>query len=210
LGDPAAIAALAPLPGTARELRQIAAQFPPATTTLKLGDEATETALHTPAALAALAKADVVIFATHGLLSGELGLQEPALVLTPPARASSDDDGLLSASEISGLTLSANWVILSACNTAAGDGRPDAEGLSGLTRAFLLAGARGLLVSHWPVRDDAAARLTTAALAEMATSPRRAEALRRAMLALMRDTSDPSLAHPFAWAPFAMVGEGGY
>ncbi|RUS59410.1 CHAT domain-containing protein [Pseudorhodobacter sp. E13] len=215
LGDPAAIAALAPLPGTARELRSIAAQFAPEATTLKLAAEATETALNTPEAQAALSQADVVVFATHGLVSGELGLTEPALVLTPPEIATSADDGLLSASEIAGLSLSASWVILSACNTAASDGRADADGFSGLTRAFLLAGARGLLVSHWPVRDDAAARLTTTALAEMGAAPegqplRRAEALRRAMLALMADSSDDSLAHPFAWAPFAMVGEGGY
>jgi CHAT domain-containing protein len=135
------------------------------------------------------------------------------LVLTPPAAASFDDDGLLSASEIAGLEIAAGWVVLSACNTAGPDGRADAEGLSGLTRAFLLAGARGMLVSHWPVRDDAAARLTSTAFAQLrqADKPmRRAEALRRSMLALMADESDPSLAHPFAWAPFTMVGEGGY
>lgn len=213
LGNVEAIRALAPLPGTARELRRIASEFPTGATDVLLAAEATEAALKSAASDGRLAAADVIVFATHGLLSGELGLTEPALVLTPPAEASFADDGLLSASEIAGLEIAAGWVVLSACNTAGPDGRADAEGLSGLTRAFLLAGARGMLVSHWPVRDDAAARLTSTAFAQLrqADKPmRRAEALRLSMLELMADESDPSLAHPFAWAPFTMVGEGGY
>src|SRR5690606_22207527 len=104
--------------------------------------------------------------------------------------------------------LSADWVLLSACNTAGSDGKPGAEGLSGLARAFLYAGARSILVSHWPVRDDAAARLTTDAIAAVGQGIGRSEALRRAMLALMEDKRDLSLAHPSAWAPFVVVGEG--
>jgi CHAT domain-containing protein len=65
---------------------------------------------------------------------------EPGLILTPPAKASEDDDGYLSASEIAGLKLDADWVILSACNTAAGDAS-NAEALSGLARAFIYAQA---------------------------------------------------------------------
>lgn len=63
------------------------------------------------------------------------------------------------------------------------------------------------------VRDDAAARLTTGAfreMAEAATPMRKAEAMRRSMIALMEDTRDPTLAHSFAWAPFVVVGEGGF
>ncbi|HSF64265.1 MAG TPA: CHAT domain-containing protein [Paracoccaceae bacterium] len=206
--DVAALRALAPLPGTGREVRGIAATFAPGEARVLTGAGATETALRAEGA--ALRDAGVVVFATHGLVSGDLGLAEPALVLTPPDAATATDDGLLSASEIAALDLAAEWVVLSACNTAAGDGTPDAEGLSGLARAFLLAGARGMIVSHWPVRDDAAARLTTGAFRERAAGPvRKAEALRRSMVALMDDARDPTLAHPFAWAPFAMVGEGG-
>jgi len=144
-------------------------------------------------------------------MSGEMsGLAEPALVLTPPDEATDLDDGLLTASEAALLNLNADWVILSACNTAAAD-EPGADGLSGLARSFFYAGARSMLVSHWPVRDDAAARLTTAAITMQDQDPDmgRAEALRRSMLVLMNDTSDPSLAHPSAWAPFVIVGEGG-
>jgi len=132
------------------------------------------------------------------------------IVLTPPDEATDIDDGLLTASEAALLNLNANWVILSACNTAAAD-EPGADGLSGLARSFFYAGARAMLVSHWPVRDDAAARLTTAAISMQDDNPDlgRAEALRRSMLVLMNDTSDPTLAHPSAWAPFVIVGEGG-
>jgi CHAT domain-containing protein len=62
------------------------------------------------------------------------------------------------------------------------------------------------------VRDDAAARLTTGTLAALGSGKqvRRSDALRSAMLELMQDESDPSLAHPSAWAPFVIVGEGGF
>ncbi|MBM3539198.1 MAG: CHAT domain-containing protein, partial [Alphaproteobacteria bacterium] len=147
-----------------------------------------------------------------GLMAGELSdIGEPALVLTPPSKASSDDDGVLTASEIAGLQLDADWVILSACNTAAADGTPGAEGLSGLARAFFYAGTRALLVSHWAVLSDATVKLTTKMLGESAvdsTLPR-SEAHRRAMLALAADAENPHYAHPMFWAPFVVVGEGG-
>ena len=208
LADVEAVRDLAPLPQTGPELKKLAGVLGVGDEALYLGPRATEIAVKR----ADLSAVDVLAFATHGLLSGELqGLAEPALVLTPPEAASVEDDGLLTASEVANLKLSADWVILSACNTAGGDGRPDAEGLSGLARAFLYAGARAILVSHWPVRDDAAARLTTDTLAALGKSKvRRSEALRQAMLGVMNDTRDPSLAHPSAWAPFVIVGEGGY
>lgn len=207
--DADSIRALAPLPNTARELRRIAATLGAGEDRIYLRAAATETAVKA----APLAGADVIAFATHGLLSGDLdGLAEPALVLSPPDTARPGDDGLLTASEIAGLDLNADWVVLSACNTAGGDGRPDAEGLSGLARAFLFAGANSIMVSHWPVRDDAAARLTTdtfAALSGPDPARRKAQALQRAMQAMLTDASDPSLAHPAAWAPFVLVGDGG-
>lgn len=195
---------LAPLPGTRAEVNAIAANFGTDRAQVLLGADASESALQG----VDLSTPDVIVFATHGLISGELqGLAEPALALTPPATPTAGDDGLLTAGEIAGLTLSADWVILSACNTAAGNGE-GAEGLSGLARAFFAAGAQALLVSHWPVRDDAAARLTSVAFAEINGTPglRKAEALRRSMIRLLEDDSDPTLAHPFAWAPFFVVG----
>ena len=199
-----AIRQLSPLPGTARELTEIAGLYA-GNADIRLGAEATETAVKT----ADLSDVAILSFATHGLVSGELsGLKEPALAFTPPATASAEDDGLLTASEASALKLNADWVILSACNTAAGDGTPGAEGLSGLARAFLMAGARSMLVSHWPVRDDAASLLMSDTLRRLQADPSlpRAEALRRAMLDVMQT---PELSHPSAWAPFVVVGEGG-
>ena len=210
LADVEAVRDLAPLPQTGPELKRLAGVLGAGDGDVRLGEDATEASVKQ----SDLSTTDVLAFATHGLLSGELkGLAEPALVLTPPEFATPTDDGLLTASEVAELRLSADWVILSACNTAGSDGRPDAEGLSGLARAFLYAGARAILVSHWPVRDDAAARLTTGTLAALRASDgglRRSEALRQAMLSLMQDERDPSLAHPSAWAPFVIVGEGGY
>jgi CHAT domain-containing protein len=78
----------------------------------------------------------IVYFATHGLVAGDVkGLAEPSLVLSILKQSSDFDDGLLTSSEVAQLKLNADWVVLSACNTIAGD-RPGAEALSGLTRSF--------------------------------------------------------------------------
>ncbi len=158
-----------------------------------------------------LSNSRIVTFATHALVAGDLKNAEPALVLTPPEKGTALDDGLLTASEVAQLKFNADLVILSACNTAAGDDSEGAEGLSGLAKAFFYAGSRALLVSHWPVVSDAAVKLTTAMLDYRADNPTagRAEALRRSMLALMNNDEKPYYAHPLFWAPFVVVGEGG-
>jgi CHAT domain-containing protein len=131
-------------------------------------------------------------------------------VLTPPETGNAFDDGLLTASEVAQLKFDADWVILSACNTAAADGTPGAEGLSGLAKAFFYAGSRALLVSHWPVVSAAAVAITTRMLKEAAKPGiGRSEAHRLAMMALIEDTDHPHFAHPMFWAPFVVVGEGG-
>ena len=110
---------------------------------------------------------EVVVFATHGLVANELpalNLTEPALVMTPPADESDVDprnDGLLKASEIVGLSFNADLIVLSACNTAAADGTPGAEALSGLAKSFFYTGAQSLLVSHWPTDAITSAALIT-------------------------------------------------
>jgi CHAT domain-containing protein len=195
------------LPETAGELRGIAKILGAGEDDLLLGARASEPGLRRMP----LDHYRIVQFATHGLVSGDLpGLAEPALVLTPPPAASTTDDGLLTASKIATLQFNADWVVLSACNTAAGDGTPDAGGLSGLARAFFYAGAHSLLVSHWPVWSKAAVALTTGTFAELAKDPKigRAEALRRAEMAMLSPKNPPELAHPLAWAPFVLAGEG--
>tara|TARA_B100000315_G_scaffold232699_1_gene245140 strand:- start:538 stop:843 length:306 start_codon:yes stop_codon:yes gene_type:complete len=100
--------------------------------------------------------------------------------------------------------------LLSACNTAAADCSPTAEGLSGLAKAFFYAGSRALLVSHWSVVSDAAVKLTTEMIKTIKRSGvNRAEALRSSMLKLMTNKNKPQYAHPRYWAPFMVVGEGG-
>ena len=194
------------LADTADELRVVAHKLGAPESDIHLRAEATE------ANVKRLPLADyrVVYFATHGLVAGDVkGLAEPSLALTLPQTPSATDDGLLTASEVAQLKLNADWVVLSACNTVAGD-KPGAEAMSGLARAFFYAGARALLVSHWTVGSNAATRLTTSTFDILKADPTlgRAEALRRAMLAFLHDTTDPNNAYPAFWAPFEIVGEG--
>ena len=208
LADIATVRSLPPLPETADELRAVARTMGAAEQDLYLGERASEPLLRQ----AGLDRYRVLEFATHGLMSGDLqGLAEPALVLTPPPRATPENDGLLTASKIATLNLDADWVVLSACNTAASDGTPDAGGLSGLAKAFFYAGARSLLVSHWPVPSEATVKLVTSAFEALERDKTigRAEALRRAEMAMLDPASQPEFAHPMMWAPFSLAGEGG-
>ena len=193
------------LPETADELRAIAKLLKADGDALYLGERASETRVKQMD----LTPYQLVAFSTHGVTAGELpGLYEPGLIMTPPEVGSEQDDGYLSASEISQLKLNADWVLLSACNTASSDGRPGAEDLSGLARAFFYAGARSLLVSHWPVDSKATKELVVGVITEMAKTPglAKAEALQRASLSLSKKKE---LSHPFFWAPFVVAGEGG-
>lgn len=211
LADIGELRKLSRLPGTADELTAMARAFTAPMASVHLAAQATETAIKQ----ADLTDAGILAFATHGLTAGEIsGLVEPGLVLTPPSAPGAMDDGLLTASEVARLKLVADWVILSACNTAAGDGTSGAQGLSGLARAFFYAGAHNLLVSHWPVRDDVAARLTVRTIEIARDNPQmtRADALAQAMRDI-RNTTDgdadgTSWASPNAWAPFTLVGDG--
>lgn len=211
LADVGKVRALCPLPDTAHELACVARTLGAPKRSIVLGAAMTEASIKA----AELDRYRVVHFATHGLLAGETATlakskAEPALVFSPPDKPTESDDGLLTASEIAGLKLDADWVVMSACNTAGG-GTQDGEALSGLARAFFYAGARALLVSHWHVNSVAATLLTSRTFAEIRANPKlgRAEAFRRSMLALMADKTRPWAAHPSSWAPFVVVGEGG-
>ncbi|PYM46242.1 MAG: hypothetical protein DME16_15260 [Candidatus Rokuibacteriota bacterium] len=189
---------------TAGEIRQIAKTLKASDSDVILGAQATEGKVRSTD----LSRFRVVAFATHGILPGELKCKsEPALALTPPATSTADEDGLLDAAEIAQLKLDADWVVLSACNTAAPDGKLGGQSFSGLARAFFYAGARALLVSHWAVASQPTALLTTSLFEAYGRdqSLGRAAALRSAQLKLL---GDPAMSHPALWAPFVLVGDG--
>jgi CHAT domain-containing protein/tetratricopeptide (TPR) repeat protein len=209
LAELAEIRAQVPLPETADELCAVARALGVPESEIRLGARANEREIKRLSDSGELGTYRILHFATHGALAGELKAgAEPGLILTPPREASQEDDGYLSASEIGDLKLNADWVILSACNSAAG-GAPGGEALSGLARAFFYAGARSLLVSHWAVDSDSTVKLITKALTIMASdkSVGRAEAMRRSMVAMI-ESGNPKGAHPAYWAPFVVVGEG--
>ena len=121
-----------------------------------------------------------------------------------------DSDGLLNSSEILDLKLDADLVVLSACDTG-GSSAGDAAGLggggqalSGLAQAFIFAGARGLVVSHWQVDSKATQQLMTGMFRSGART--QADALRQATLPMMARTDQYS--HPYYWSAFTVVGDG--
>jgi len=200
------VRSLPELPETSEELKRIAAYLRAPEDKIYLRERASETVLKNTN----LTNSRVVAFATHGLVGGEIsGLAEPALVLSPPDEATDEDDGLLKASEVAQLKMNADIIMLSACNTASGD-ELGAEGLSGLARAFIYAGARSLLVSHWSVESSSAAELTTGMFDVMSAddSIGRSEALQMSMVDLMMDEDQPYYSHPAFWAPFSLIGDG--
>jgi CHAT domain-containing protein len=154
-------------------------------------------------------------FSTHALLPAELRCQDqPAIVTSAPPRAADASGALLTSDRILGLNLDADLVVLSACNSGGPGGTTAGESLSGLARAFFYAGARSMLVTHWSVNDQAAAYLVTETLKRSRANPGlgAAAAMREAELSLLdaavKAPGSPA-AHPFFWAPFAVIGDGG-
>ncbi len=196
-----------PLPETRAELEAIARGLPDGQTDLRLGEAFTEAAVQG----AALEDYRIVYFATHGLMPADVGCRtEPALVTSGFRQDTPDRDGLLTSSDVLGLRMNADLVVLSACNTGGGDGS-GGEGLSGLARSFFYAGARGMLVSHWYVESAATQRLMTDVFARLADNPAlgSAEALRQAQDALfLQERGSAIEAHPAFWAAFTVVGDG--
>lgn len=212
----ATLGSLPALPDTADELRSVASALKTdGSKVLNLGKAASEENVTNTD----LSKYRVVAFATHGLVAGELdGLHQPALALSAPSVTGGGGDGLLTLEKILALKLDADWVVLSACNTGAGDGA-GAEAASGLGRAFFYAGTRAILVTNWSVHSQSARDLVTDLFRRQASDPKlaRAEALREAMTGLMdgpgftdaRGKTVFTYAHPLFWAPYSLIGDGG-
>jgi CHAT domain-containing protein len=214
--DKAELAMLPRLPDTREELTAMAhaLDVDPAKA-LYLGKAANEQNVET----LDLSHYRIVAFATHGLIPGDLdGLTQPALALTAPDIAGIKGDGLLTMEKILALKLDADWVVLSACNTAAGAGA-GAEAASGLGSAFFYAGTRALLVTNWSVQSTSARELITDLFRRQSADPTlsRGEALRQSMMALLNgpgsvDAAGQTVytyAHPLFWAPYSVIGDGG-
>jgi CHAT domain-containing protein len=149
----------------------------------------------------------VVAFATHGLRPGELPqLSQPALALAGTGDA--ERSPLLVLDDVLKLTLGADWVVLSACNTAAGDGKGE-EAISGLGRGFFFAGARSMLVTHWAVESTSARALVSRLFARHAEAKgaSRAQSLREAQLEMIGGEAGKQFMHPAFWSPYALVGD---
>ena len=188
-----------PLPDTRTELMALARALGASPADLLLGPAATREAVKT----APLADYRVTAFATHGLMPGELpGVSKPALAMAATGREG--ESPLLELDDVLGLRLNAEWVLLSACNTAAGE--QGGAAMSGLVRGFFFAGARSVLATHWSVDSAASSQLVPAALKPSTRA--RAESLRQAQLAMIEGKAGQGRwTHPYYWAGYALFGD---
>lgn len=187
-----------PLPHSAVEAAAIAAQLAPGEVRLQTGFAATRESALAPD----LGQFRILHFATHAQLEIDQPLLS-AIVLAQRGPQGQEIEGSLRAHEIYGLELSAELVVLSACETGLGREVPGEGLVSGLPRAFLAAGARRVLVSLWPVGDRETAELMTAFyrhLAQQRLPP--AQALQLAQIELRRLGRPPR-----SWAGFVLLGD---
>jgi CHAT domain-containing protein len=157
----------------------------------------------------------VLHFAAHAVLPAELACQsDPAIITSAPPGAVDASGALLTSSDVVKLKLDADNVILSACNSGGPGGSVAGESLSGLARSFFYAGARSLLVTHWAVNDQVGAFVVADTLRRLHENPSLgvAGALRDTQLGMLADAGGSlpaEVAHPFFWAPLAVIGNGG-
>lgn len=162
-------------------------------------------------------------FATHGLLSGDIPyIQEPALVLTLVGNQK-EEDGFLKMSDVLGMRINPELVVLSACKTALGK-EVVGEGIVGLSRAFMLSGAQSVVVSLWSVESKSTAELMKTFYIHLKNGMSKGEALRLAKISLLKGNKgiiqergiqiiskegrdEIYNGHPFFWAPFILIGE---
>jgi CHAT domain-containing protein/Tfp pilus assembly protein PilF len=187
----------APLPGSRQEVTRIAELLPADRVSLRLGPAASELFVKQSDMVA---DARFIHLACHGFLD-EKSPAYSALQLA--ADKPGQDDGLLQVHEIFSLKLSADMVVLSACESGLGK-EVRGEGLVGLTQAFLFAGAHSVVVSLWPVADHSTESLMVEFYSALQRGASRSEALRLAKLALLEEEA---MSHPFYWSPFVLIGD---
>jgi CHAT domain-containing protein/tetratricopeptide (TPR) repeat protein len=201
---------LGELPLTGQEVKAVARIFGAGPRSLFLNTDFTEPRVEG----SKLDRYRVLYFATHALLPAEFDCQpEASLVASLSDPPQPGEDGLIDTTEVLRLNLDADLVVLSACNTGGPGGHEGGESLSGLARAFFFAGARSMLVSHWPVEDAATADLMVRLFETERSRPGLglAESLRQAQLTLIADARRPGLefrSHPLFWGAFTLVGDG--
>jgi CHAT domain-containing protein len=133
-------------------------------------------------------------------------LPEPALLVSKSSSGGVSGDGLLTSSEVLGIKMDADLVVLSACDTGGPEGATGGEALSGLARAFFYAGARSMMVTHWEIPSAFSAELVSDTFRRAASGNIPVSvALRDAQKAMI----EQPLSHPKAWAGFTVVGDGG-
>ncbi len=186
--------AISALPGTQREAKELQDLFP--ASLVLTGKKAQETTVKQ-----SMGDYRFVHFATHGFVNDAAPLLS-SVVLAQPEDA--QEDGFLTAREISGLHLNAEMVVLSACNTARGENK-EGEGIIGLTWALFVAGCPTQVVSQWSVDDASTAALMTSFYRNLILKKqRKSEALRNAALYLKEDGKH---SHPYYWSPFILLGD---
>lgn len=192
IGNPGYSVPVPDLPSAEREARVVSNIF--ATKSYLKGQEASESAIRK-----ALPKYNLLHFATHGVLLGQHVPGASSLLVA----ADDENDGLLSAAEISGLDLSHLYLaVLSACETSVGTDTAASLDVASLAGAFMAAGAPSVLGSLWKVSDDSTTQLFVSfysAFLELGAG----DALRGAQLAVR---ARPGLAHPYYWAAFVLYG----
>lgn len=202
------IGGLKPIPLAAQQLRSVAAALDASDQHIFLGRQATEFRLRS----LNLSDFRVIAFATHGVVNenaDESG--QAALVLGTNGTDGAATDGLLTADEILHLDLQTEWVLLLACSTGAALGVSENNRQDSLATAFLDAGSRSVLATHWQTYSEVVLDMVRAIFREIALDKAilRAEALRRALDVFIQDEQRAYRAHPMLWAPFVIIGEGG-
>jgi CHAT domain-containing protein len=188
---------LRPLPYTRTEANSIGALFPPTERKVFLGADASEQNVKS----APLVDYRYIHFATHGVVDEDMPSRSGVVLSLV---GNDKEDGVLQMPEIMRLKLNADLVTLSACRTGLGE-IVGGEGVLGLTRAFMYAGARSVVASLWNVNDTATAALMKSFYTNLKNGQPKDEALRQAKLSLIRG-KQMTWRHPYYWAPFVLAG----
>ena len=201
-----AISLLPPLAGTKEEIEAVRRIFGEERSLIIEGPQFTEQRIAEASEAGVLRDFSVLHFATHGILPMGDCIRRPALSVS--AAGVEGSDGLLTDVEIRRLSLNADLVVLSACDTAgAVKGAFSAAGgeaLSGLARSFFDAGTRALLATHWPVSDGLTARIVRDFYTGLRAGKSMTAALRDAQAALR---SNPATSDPVFWGAFVLIGD---